>query len=68
MHAVIKAKKKFKEIEGMELHVMRFGKRGNIAMAKPCKYCQNFLKQHNILTIYYTDENGNWNKLTLKDN
>lgn len=67
MHAVINAKKKFKEIDGLELHVMRFGKKGNVTMAKPCKFCQNFLKQYNIFTIHYTDYNGNWNKLTLKE-
>lgn len=67
MHAVINAKKKFKNIDGLELYVMRFGKKGNATMAKPCKYCQEFLKKHEVNIVHYTDQNGIWNKLTLKD-
>lgn len=47
------------------LHVMRFLKNGDPAMAKPCIHCQKFLKDNNFKNVFYTDENGNWQKLKL---
>ena len=42
---------------------IRIGKNGKVAMAKPCKHCQEMLNYFNIKRIIYTDNNGNFIEL-----
>lgn len=66
-HAEMDAVSKLRDISPHDvLHVMRFTKRGNISMAKPCKYCQQYLRKKGIKKVRYTDWNGEWQKMTIE--
>lgn len=41
------------------IYVLRFDKRGNLTMAKPCKFCQKHIRLHGIKTVHYSDWDGN---------
>ncbi len=47
------------------LYVMRFLKSGKPTMARPCKFCQIYLRKKGIRKICYTDWNGEWSKMSL---
>ena len=65
-HAEMDAVSRLREISSSDvLHVMRFTKNGSISMAKPCQYCQGYLKKKGIKKVKYTDWNGEWQKMTL---
>ena len=49
---------------GDTLYVIRWLKSGQIAMAKPCKYCQQRIKRLK-LKVFYTNEKGEWERLAL---
>lgn len=49
-----------------EIHVIRFRKNGDMTMARPCKYCQKFLKRHGIRKVKYTDWDGNWDCMRIE--
>lgn len=54
---------------GDELEVMRFRRADNqLAMAKPCKYCMVHIRAAGIRTVRYTDEQGRWMHLDLREN
>jgi tRNA(Arg) A34 adenosine deaminase TadA len=58
-----------KKIEGLGLktvNVARFNSLGELTMAKPCKYCQSFLKNSGIRKVRYSNWDGNWEVLKLK--
>lgn len=66
-HAEMDAVSKLKEVcDNDVLHVMRFTKNGGISMAKPCKYCQEYLRRKGIKKIRYTDWDGSWQKMTIE--
>lgn len=44
---------------GDNVFVFRFTKDGELSMAKPCEFCQKFLKQAGIKTVTYSDWDGN---------
>lgn len=48
---------------GDKLIVMRWRKDGTIAIAKPCKYCQQHIKRKKISTVKYTNRQGNFSIL-----
>lgn len=52
---------------GEIIHVMRFTKDGEVTMARPCEVCQQFLRNHGIRQVRYTDWNGNWKKMRLQE-
>jgi len=63
----MEAVSKLREIcESDVLHVMRFTKTGKISMAKPCIYCQEYLRQKGIRKVRYTDWAGNWQKMIIE--
>ncbi len=66
LHAELSTISKYwdkQEITGRErLVVVRFDKRGRLAMAKPCSNCQDFLKAVGIAQVYYS-MNGDFNEL-----
>jgi deoxycytidylate deaminase len=47
------------------LYVLRVGRDGKtLRMAKPCAHCQKHIKDHGIVKVYYTNHEGQWEKLT----
>lgn len=57
-----------KKIDGMgitEINVVRFSKKGVPTMARPCRYCQEFLKENGIKKVHYTNWNGEWEMMRL---
>lgn len=48
---------------GDSMMVLRFTKRGNISMAKPCIHCQQFIDDAKIKFVYYSNWNGEIVKL-----
>jgi|TARA_Y100000034_G_scaffold100459_1_gene123791 deoxycytidylate deaminase len=65
LHAEMALLKKSKEGDIDTIHVIRFKKNGNVTMAKPCLYCQKFLRQYGVKKVYYTNWNGEWDTLKL---
>lgn len=51
--------------KNVKVYSMRFRKNGTWAMAKPCKNCENFLRDNGVKTVYYTDEAGLMVKMKL---
>ena len=45
-------------IKNCVVYVARLDKTGSYAMAKPCKCCQQMLREAGIKTVYYTTSNG----------
>lgn len=43
---------------GDTLIVMRFRKDGDLSMAQPCIYCEQFIKEAKIKYVIYTDWDG----------
>ena len=65
LHAEMALLKKCKEGDVDIIHVIRFSKDGTITMAKPCPYCQKFLRQYGVKKVYYTNWSGEWEILKL---
>tara|TARA_A100001011_G_C14294545_1_gene837827 strand:+ start:1732 stop:2091 length:360 start_codon:yes stop_codon:yes gene_type:complete len=66
LHAEMDLINKFKVGTISEIHVVRFRKNGEMTMARPCKYCQRFLKRHGVRKVNYTDWNGNWTCMKIR--
>lgn len=65
-HAEMDAVSKLKDVfDDDVLHVMRFTKNGGISMAKPCRYCQEYLRKKGIKKVRYTDWSGTWQKMII---
>ena len=54
-----------KQAKGGDLIVVRVNKKG-LAMSKPCKNCQATIMLYGIKRVYYTDSDGNIQKLMLR--
>jgi deoxycytidylate deaminase len=65
LHAEMALLKKCKEGDVDIIHVIRFSKDGKVTMAKPCPYCQKFLRQYGVKKVYYTNWEGKWEVLKL---
>lgn len=48
--------------EGLSLFTLRITRQDEIALARPCKICQELIKLAKIANVYYTTGNG-YNKL-----
>ena len=57
--AIIKAKR---DLRGMSMLIVRVSKSG-LALAKPCKFCLEYLNHVGIKTIYYSNEKGDIERL-----
>jgi len=67
-HAEMDAVSKLRKIYNNDvLYVARFTKDGKVSMAKPCKYCQEYLKRKGISKVRYTDWAGEWQRMTLSN-
>jgi hypothetical protein len=65
LHAEMDLIRKFEPGTLREISVARFTKDGNITMSMPCKYCKQFLREHGVKKVRYTDWNGEWSILDL---
>ena len=54
-----------KKFDSPDLYVTRYLATGQVTMAKPCKHCQIAIKRTNIKRVFYTDWDGNWQRLIL---
>lgn len=52
--AILDAKSKKNDLKGCTCYIYRESVSGKIGMSKPCKYCQQMLKDHGIKEVYYT--------------
>lgn len=48
----------FREIRGCDIYVYRENKNGEMAISKPCIYCQDLIKRSGIRRVIYTTECG----------
>lgn len=46
------------DIQGSEIYVGRFDRRGNLAMCKPCVACEDALRRAGIKRVIYTSNQG----------
>ena len=44
-------------IAGMDLYVLRLGRRGEIRYAKPCSVCQYYITNTGLRNVYYSIDN-----------
>jgi cytidine deaminase len=52
-------KRRYFDVPGQTMFVARISKRtGRVGMARPCKKCQDVLKKHGITDVYFTDDRG----------
>lgn len=55
------------KLNGATLFVARTTATGRAAMAKPCEYCQAFLRTLNLRKIYYTNREGGISEMVLRE-
>lgn len=67
MQAITNGMKAFGSVEGMDLYVARFLKKGTPAISKPCKFCMKWIRTYRIGKIHYIDINGKWISETIGD-
>jgi deoxycytidylate deaminase len=51
------------DCSGLSLAVLRIGRNNKLTMSKPCLCCQNVIKSVGLSKVYYTNKNGEWEKL-----
>ena len=51
---------------GEVINVVRFTNRGLATMAKPCTWCQEYMKKHGVRRVRYTNWDGEWEKMRLQ--
>mgnify|MGYP001293490940 CR=1 FL=1 len=65
LHAEMDLIRKFEPGTLSNINVVRFSKNGKLTMAKPCVYCERFMRKHGVRTVRYTDWGGRWKTLYL---
>ena len=51
---------------GEVVNVVRFTNRGVPTMAKPCTWCQEYMRKRGVRRVKYTNWNGEWEKMHLQ--
>lgn len=51
------------DLSEYKMLVLRIDRKNKIAMSKPCLGCQSLIKQFNIGEVWFSDRNGQINKL-----
>lgn len=66
LHAEVAAIKKAdkNKHKGGTIIVGRRNRRGELALAKPCKYCEAYMKKMGIKKVWYSSDDG-WMKMDL---
>jgi cytidine deaminase len=54
-----------RDLQKCSIYVVRRRADGTMAMAKPCTFCREFLRRVGIKEAFYTDRNGNIQRLSL---
>ncbi len=49
------------------LYICRIKADGTFGLSYPCKHCIEEIEKFNVKTIYYTTENGCWQKIKVKN-
>lgn len=67
LHAEIQALigVQYKDLRGSTVFVARLNKSGQLGMARPCSTCHHILKEYGIRDVYYTNQQGLTEKITL---
>ena len=50
---------------GEVINVVRFTNRGHLTMARPCRWCQDYMRKHGVRRVRYTNWEGEWEKMRL---
>lgn len=50
---------------GEVINVVRFTQTGRPAMAKPCRWCQDYLRKKGATRVRFTNWEGQWEKMAL---
>ncbi len=50
---------------GEVINVVRFTQTGRPSMAKPCKWCQEYLKKSGASRVRFSNWDGEWEKMKL---
>ena len=50
---------------GEIINVVRFTNRGLPTMARPCDWCQDYMRKRGVRRVKYTNWNGEWEKMNL---
>lgn len=58
LSALIRSDLRFSEVSGLTMVNIRFLKDGTVSLSKPCAVCQNLLRAVRIEDIYFTDQDG----------
>ena len=64
LHAVAKAKVKKFDLTNTSIYIFRQTKDGDIAMARPCQMCLDYLIMEGIKKVFFTNYGG-WERLRL---
>ena len=60
--SIIKAKT---DLKGMSMLVIRLNAYGGLALARPCNYCMTYIDHVGIKNIYYSNRNGDIERIKL---
>lgn len=55
-------------LKGSHMYVVRIGKRGDLRMSKPCKFCQAAIMKAGIKVVYYSINSENIGFWNIKNN
>jgi len=65
LHAEMDLIRRFAPGSISEIKVIRFLKKGDVTMSKPCTFCQKFLRLHGIRKVRFTNWKGQWQTMYL---
>jgi cytidine deaminase len=66
VHAEVACLRNVPVVTSGDLYVARVLATGNLAMAKPCPACMEYIRSHGVDTIHYSTNNGGWESLELR--
>lgn len=50
---------------GDKIYVLRFHASGDLTMARPCHFCEGFIRETQIDKVYYSDWNGKFVEMEI---
>lgn len=50
---------------GTTIVSVRYTRSGYMASAKPCPDCEEYLREHGVKTVYYSDDNGDMQMMRM---
>lgn len=55
------------DCRGHDLYVMRLSAKGIPTMSKPCRFCMEHIKRAGIRRVYFTNWDGSWDKINVRE-